>query len=165
MSDKSLPQKQSDNEQKSHKAEIIELEQELLSVNPRIFDGIKKEKKEELLRSFSVTLIQEKSHSGPLPDAETLIQYDSVIPNGADRIMAMAEKQQDHRINIETKVIISQNKQSGLGQIFGLFIGIKFTWQFIPLRSFTSSFASSKLSLLSFANAYSNDILLCVFSM
>ena len=28
MSDKSLPQKQSDNEQKSHKAEIIELEQE-----------------------------------------------------------------------------------------------------------------------------------------
>ena len=124
MSDKSLPQKQSDNEQKSHKAEIIELEQELLSVNPRIFDGIKKEKKEELLRSFSVTLIQEKSHSGPLPDAETLIQYDSVIPNGADRIMAMAEKQQDHRINIETKVIISQNKQSGLGQIFGLIIGI-----------------------------------------
>jgi uncharacterized membrane protein len=107
MSDKSLPQKQSDNEQKSHKAEIIELEQELLSVNPRIFDGIKKEKKEELLRSFSVTLIQEKSHSGPLPDAETLIQYDSVIPNGADRIMAMAEKQQDHRINIETKSLDS----------------------------------------------------------
>lgn len=91
MNDKSLPQKESDNEQKLKKAEIIELEQELLSVNPRIFDGIKKDKKEEILRSFSITLIQEKSHSGPLPDAETLIQYNSVIPNGADRIMSMAK--------------------------------------------------------------------------
>ena len=43
MNDKSLPQKESDNEQKLKKAEIIELEQELLSVNPRIFDGIKNE--------------------------------------------------------------------------------------------------------------------------
>ena len=124
MNDKSLPQKESDNEQKLKKAEIIELEQELLSVNPRIFDGIKKDKKEEILRSFSITLIQEKSHSGPLPDAETLIQYNSVIPNGADRIMSMAEKQQNHRISIETQVIISQNKQSGLGQVFGLIIGL-----------------------------------------
>lgn len=124
MNDKSLPQKESDNEQKLKKAEIIELEQELLSVNPRIFDGIKKDKKEEILRSFSITLIQEKSHSRPLPDAETLIQYNSVIPNGADRIMSMAEKQQNHRISIETQVIISQNKQSGLGQVFGLIIGL-----------------------------------------
>jgi len=124
MSDKPLEQKQSENEQKSKKAEIISLEKELLSRNPRIFDGINRQKKEELLKIFSVTLIQEKSHSGPLPDAETLIQYNSVISNGADRIMAMAEKQQDHRINIESKVITSQNKQSGLGQIFGLIIGL-----------------------------------------
>jgi len=34
-----------------------------------------------------------------------------------------------------------------------------------PFNSFTNSFASSKLSLLSFASAYSKDILLFVFSM
>ncbi len=69
-------------------------------------------------------MIQERSHSGPLPDAETIIQYNSVIPEGADRIMRMAEKQQEHRMNIENLVISSQSKQSNLGQWFGLIIGL-----------------------------------------
>lgn len=59
-----------------------------------------------------------------MPDAESLIQYNSVIPDGADRIMKMAEKQQDHRISLETKLVGSQSFQSMLGQIFGLVIGI-----------------------------------------
>ncbi|MGO2103477.1 MAG: DUF2335 domain-containing protein [Psychroflexus halocasei] len=54
-----------------------------------------------MLKSLSFTLIQEKSHSGPLPDAETLVRYDSVIPEGAYRIMKMAENQQNHRISIK----------------------------------------------------------------
>lgn len=69
-------------------------------------------------------MIRESSHSGPLPDGDTLIKYDSVIPNGADRIMKMAERQQEHRMDIESKVIAGQVKQSKLGQIFGLIIGI-----------------------------------------
>lgn len=113
---------QPDNSNRS--LELIELEQELISNNPQIFKGVSPEKKEEILRSFSVTLIQERSHSGPLPDAETLIQYNSVIPNGADRIMKMAEKQQEHRMKIENSVILSQSKQSNLGQWFGFLIGI-----------------------------------------
>ena len=104
--------------------ELKELEQELTVFNPRIFDGISVNKKREILQSLSFTLIQEKSHSGPLPDSETLIQYNSVIPNGADRIMKMAEKQQEHRMAIESKVITSQSLQSKLGQIFGLIIGL-----------------------------------------
>ena len=117
---KSTPQ--SDNTSKS--VELVELEQELIAVNPQIFQGINPKKKEEILRSVSVTMIQERSHSGPLPDAETLIKYNSVIPDGADRIMKMAEKQQEHRMSIENKVIQSQTKQSGLGQWFGLIIGL-----------------------------------------
>lgn len=104
--------------------EILELEKDLTTVNPTIFDNISKKKKFEILQSLSFTLIQEKSHSGPLPDAEMLVQYNSVIPEGADRIMKMAEKQQNHRMQIENKVINSQSLQSKLGQIFGLIIGI-----------------------------------------
>lgn len=104
--------------------ELVELERELIKVNPTIFDNISKKKKLEILQSFSFTLIQEKTHSGPLPDAETLIQYNTVIPEGADRIMKMAEKQQEHRMQIENKVINSQSSQSKLGQIFGLVIGV-----------------------------------------
>lgn len=104
--------------------ELKELEQELRTINPKIFEGLNKRKKEEILKSVSFTLIQEKMHSGPLPDAETLIQYNSVIPNGADRIMKMAENQQAHRIEIEKTVVSSQSSQSKLGQVFGLIIGL-----------------------------------------
>lgn len=117
---KSSPQ--ADNNSRS--VELIELEQELTTINPQIFQGLTPKKKEEILRSVSVTMIQERSHSGPLPDAETLIQYNSVIPEGADRIMRMAEKQQEHRMRLENSVISSQSKQSNLGQWFGLIIGL-----------------------------------------
>ncbi len=104
--------------------ELIELEHELKAVNPKVFEGIPVGKKREILQSMSFTLIQEKMHSGPLPDAETLVKYNSVIPNGADRIMKMAENQQSHRIKIENKVIQSQSNQSIVGQIFGLILGL-----------------------------------------
>lgn len=104
--------------------ELQEIEEGLTNVNPEIFKGVPLKKKMEILHSFSVISIQHNSHSGPLPDAETLIKYDSVIPNGADRIMKMAENQQLHRISIENKVITSQSSQSKLGQIFGLIIGL-----------------------------------------
>jgi uncharacterized membrane protein len=119
----SFPEKtKADNSSKS--VELIELEHELVAVNPTIFQGIKPEKKQELLRSISVTMIQEKSHSGPLPDPDTLIKYSSVITDGANRIMLMAEKQQEHRMKLETAVITSQSKQSNLGQWFGFLIGL-----------------------------------------
>lgn len=108
----------------SNSTKLIQLERELISQNPNIFEGITPKRKKELLKSLSITMIQEKSHSGPLPDAETLIKYNSVIPNGADRIMKMAENQQEHRMIIEKKIIFEQSSQSKLGQWFGLVIGI-----------------------------------------
>lgn len=35
--------------------------------------------------------------SGPLPPPQILGQYDEVLPGAAERILRMAEKQQDHR--------------------------------------------------------------------
>ncbi|WP_299429566.1 DUF2335 domain-containing protein [uncultured Maribacter sp.] len=104
--------------------ELQVIEEDLTSYNPEIFKGVPHKKKMEILQSFSIVSIQHKSHSGPLPDADTLIKYNSVIPNGADRIMKMAETQQTHRVSIESKVITSQSNQSKLGQIFGLIIGL-----------------------------------------
>lgn len=111
-------------EEKSDLPKLIQLEQEIISENPKLFEGISSKKKQELLRVMSFTSIHERTHSGPLPDAETLIKYDAVIPNGADRIMKMAEKQQEHRMEMEKSVILGQSSQSKLGQWFGLIIGI-----------------------------------------
>ena len=73
----------------------------------------------EAVRITTVT-----AHSGPLPTPEMLERYSQIIPNGAERIMAMAEAQSAHRISIESTVITSQQSQSGRGQVFALTIGI-----------------------------------------
>lgn len=39
-------------------------------------------------------MIARRFHSGPLPPPSDLAQYNDIISNGADRIMAMAEKEQ-----------------------------------------------------------------------
>jgi uncharacterized membrane protein len=42
--------------------------------------------------------------SGPLPPPALLEKYNEIIPNGAERIMAMAERQSAHREHLETIV-------------------------------------------------------------
>jgi uncharacterized membrane protein len=61
---------------------------------------------------------------GPLPDPSELAAYNQTIPNGADRIMKMAEEQSAHRIGIEKTVVNSQQRQAFCGQLFGLIIGL-----------------------------------------
>lgn len=62
--------------------------------------------------------------SGPIPPPEELAAYDKIIPNGADRILAMAERQSAHRIEIERSIVISQQSLASRGQIFGLVIAM-----------------------------------------
>src|SRR6218665_122766 len=77
------------------------VERQLKEANPEAFQGIPKEKQQQLIKDLEVTL--RKTHIGPLPDPETLAQYDQIIPNGGERIMRMAEKQLDHRMESEKK--------------------------------------------------------------
>ncbi len=64
------------------------------------------------------------SYSGPIPPPEAIARYNEIIPDGANRIMTMAEKQQSHRIAIEEKAIRSNIIESRLGQIFGFIIAL-----------------------------------------
>ena len=46
----------------------------------------------------SVNTIQVQQHyEGPLPHPEYLAQYDKIVPGAAERIIAMAEKEMNHR--------------------------------------------------------------------
>lgn len=56
-------------------------------------------------------------YSGPIPSAEQLERYNQTLPEGAHRILRMAEEQSAHRIRIESIVITSQQKQSERGQL------------------------------------------------
>lgn len=114
MSEENLPEK--------NKSEIEKIERKLTEIDPKIFEGVTPNKKQQIIRSVSVTL--HRSHSGPLPAPETLAQYSELIPGGADRIMRMAEKQLDHRIALEKKVVSGQMLQSNIGQFLAFFIGL-----------------------------------------
>jgi uncharacterized membrane protein len=49
-----------------------------------------------------------KLHTGPLPDPETLAAYQNLIPDGANRLMAIHESQMAHRQTVELMVANAQ---------------------------------------------------------
>jgi uncharacterized membrane protein len=51
------------------------------------------------------SVTQAVSFSGPLPHPSILAKYNEVIPDGAERIMAMAERQSTHRESLEAQVV------------------------------------------------------------
>ena len=69
-----------------------------------------------------------ESHSlfwaGPLPSPQVLREYNAIVPDSADRIIKMAEKQEDHRISIESKVVDSNIRNEKLGVLSGFIIGL-----------------------------------------
>lgn len=70
--------------------------------------------------------IQAYYYRGQLPDPASLERFDQIIPNGAERIFDRFEKQSDHRMYLEKKVIESQIKDGQRGQVFGFIIAILF---------------------------------------
>ena len=62
--------------------------------------------------------------SGPLPQAQELQKYNEIVPGAANRIIIMAEEQASHRRLLESRVIKSDTRNSTLGLIFGLIIGL-----------------------------------------
>ena len=63
-------------------------------------------------------------YSSPLPPAAELERYEAVYPGFAERLMTRYEKQSDHRMSLETKVIDSGIKNSARGQVFAFLLAI-----------------------------------------
>ena len=53
--------------------------------------------------------------SGPVPPPEFLARYNEVVPNGAERLLAMAERQSAHRESLETKALDGNLKVQAQG--------------------------------------------------
>jgi len=63
-------------------------------------------------------------HLGPLPPPEQLIGYNEVVPNGAERIFVLAEKQAAHRQSLETRRLEADIKRSLRGLAAGFTVTI-----------------------------------------
>lgn len=62
--------------------------------------------------------------SGPLPAPADLEKFNAIIPNGADRILAMAEAEQAHRIAYEASGLQAATKEASRGQYLGAAISL-----------------------------------------
>jgi uncharacterized membrane protein len=111
---------------------LKQLEHFIEQKEPGVLRRLNSEERRALMRAMrtsleAVSFQMQVVRQGPLPDPEDLAKYNQIIPEGADRIMKMAERQSAHRIEIEKTVINSQQVQSQRGQYFGLvavFVGV-----------------------------------------
>lgn len=64
------------------------------------------------------------SFQGPVPPPQVLAGYNHVIPGGAERILAMAERQQAHRQDLESTVVKGNVRAELRGQILAFILGL-----------------------------------------
>ena len=69
-------------------------------------------------------VVEAASFSGPLPPPSMYGEYNRVQPGSADRIFAMAEKEQQHRIATERTALAASVQSSKLGQYFGFALAV-----------------------------------------
>lgn len=62
--------------------------------------------------------------SGPYPPPELLRGYEDVLPGSADRIISMAEKQQQHRQELEKTTVVGASKRAWWGLWLGFVISL-----------------------------------------
>jgi uncharacterized membrane protein len=120
-----LPVKVAPNKQleERNKPQDLDLQGILEVEAPEVLAALPKDKRRRLLaviRSVSVV----ETHIGPIPRPEDIAEYNKHIPDGANRIMKMAEDQSKHRIEMERIIVTEQQSQSTRGQIFGLIIAV-----------------------------------------
>lgn len=65
-----------------------------------------------------------EAFEGPLPHPEVLKKFEEVVPGSAAQIIEQANKQTDHRIDMEKQVIKSDIIKSYLGIVFGFILGL-----------------------------------------
>ncbi len=79
-----------------------------------------KNNEDALVRQETTTVV----FSGPFPPPQMLEAYERILPGAAERIFRMGEEQSQHRRELESQVIKSDIRNSRIGLIFGLLIGI-----------------------------------------
>ena len=106
-------------------------ENAVLSEAIEVLNELPEEKKDILTNGMIVAMQQ--SFRGPIPPAKEMKGYLEVLPDAPDRILKMAEKEQDGRISHRKLVTILTFVFRTIGQMCGLAISLLFAWGAIRL--------------------------------
>ena len=105
-------------------------------IDPQLIQSLVKEQMSGiLLEEITHTIERRMEYSGPIPPPEVFRGYEDVLPGSADRILAMTEKQVEHRISaenkqldhsiaVEKKLVQNEIVLSYLGLISGFIVAI-----------------------------------------
>jgi uncharacterized membrane protein len=103
------------------------LEELIAATDPQDYEKLPQDLKPLMMRlAGKVALRITEEFSGPLPPPEQLAKYNHVLPGAADRIIAMAERQSAHRMELEKKVVSQQLNESQAGQMRAFILAIVF---------------------------------------
>ncbi|HEV2455534.1 MAG TPA: DUF2335 domain-containing protein [Verrucomicrobiae bacterium] len=69
-------------------------------------------------------VVSVQSHHGPIPAPETIAGYEKVLTGAANRIIAMAEREQGNRHKLERRGQILQTGLIFVGQLFAFALGL-----------------------------------------
>ena len=75
-----------------------------------------------------VRLQKSETFSGPVPPPEVIEKYERILPGAAERIFTNWEKQTEHRHNLESRVVKTDNLKSILGVVFGFIAVMGAIW-------------------------------------
>ena len=87
-----------------------------MHANPRAPENASRDRAAKPVRDSAIISTR---WQGPLPPPEALEQFDRIVPNGAERIMVMCEKEQSSRLNIERSRAIAEVWIEAGGRIVG----------------------------------------------
>lgn len=87
-------------------------------------DITKADKSEAQAPTARLKVTHSQIHVGPLPPPEQLAKYNETVPNGAERIFAMVEKQLAHRQSLETVAVEADIKRSSRGLVVGFAVTV-----------------------------------------
>lgn len=125
MSKKEKDNKHESAELQPQRQEITPIETRELEVSPEAAEVLRElpEKKRDVIIS-EIIRYEQQSFSGPVPHPDHLAGYEKTLPGAADRILIMAEKEQEHRHEMEKDLLKTKRKQHTRGQNIGCGLAI-----------------------------------------
>ncbi len=105
------------------KQTTTEREKTVLS-SSEILEKLPTEVLENMPDEVRTYLLESASFHGPLPPPSMFSEYERVLSGSSDRIVTMAEKEQNHRIDWENRGLKASVQDTFRGQWFAFFIAI-----------------------------------------
>lgn len=108
-------------------AENDDAESRIEKIPDIVFEGVPEEHKssaEKVVQRFASLIHYQEQFSGPIPPPKILKGYEDITSGSANRIISMAEKEQEHRHSMEKSMLNSGNRREELGLWFGFVLAM-----------------------------------------